>query len=421
MSADARPHDLVLFGATGFTGQLVAEYLARARPARLRWALAGRSRQKLERVRAGLVAIDPLLATLPLLVADSADEAALVAIAAATRVVCTTVGPYMLHGRELAAACATNGTHYCDLAGEVPFIREVIDRWHAAAEKSGARIVPSCGFDSLPSDLGVHLLAEHFAARGLRLGEAKLYVEVMKGAGSGGTVASMLNLLEAARRDPALRRLLGDPYALNPDRTQGRGPDRGDQVGFKWDDDAKGWTAPFVMASINTRVVRRSNALRDFAYGRDFRYAEVSAFKSGPRGLARAAGTSAGVIAFVWLGGKSLTRSLLRRVLPAPGEGPSQQERDSGFFRIRIRGRSAPNASAEAEHASVLVEGKHDPGYGETARMLGEAALCLAFDELPARGGVLTPASCMGTHLVERLRAMGMTWRVEARSSGSCL
>lgn len=407
-----RPYDVVVFGATGFTGKLVSEYLAEHRPRGLSWAIAGRSRDKLERTRQDLAALDPTLAQLPILIADSQDRPALNALAEQTRVVCTTAGPYSRYGRELVAACAEHGTDYCDLTGEPTFIRDTIDRCEASAKASGARIVPSCGFDSLPSDLGVHLLHEHFAARGSRLAEAKLYVIAMKGGPSGGTLATMLSIFEDAQRDPQVRRLLADPYALNPDRSRDRGPDGRDQVGVAWDSDESCWTGPFVMASVNTRVVRRSNALRNFAYGRDFRYAEVTRFPKGPLGLLKATGLSVGMVGGMTLASVEALRPIIQSRMPAPGEGPTKSQRENGFFKIVIVGRSAADKSGLSERASVRIDGRRDPGYGETARMISEAALCLALDPIERHGGILTPAVAMGTTLVERLRKIGMRWEV---------
>ena len=413
MTASSRPHDVVLFGATGFTGRLVADYLAHGAPT-LRWAIAGRNRDKLARVKADLVKDHPALAELTVLIADAADPAALAAVAKDARVVCTTVGPYAVHGRELAAACAEQGTDYCDLTGEVNFIRDSIDRNHARAGQTGARIVHCCGFDSIPSDLGVHLLAEHFKKQGQKLKKASLFVGPMKGGISGGTVASMLAMLEEAGRDPRQRRLMGDPYALIPDRDKDRGPDRGDQMMAKFEPLVGAWTGPFVMAAINTRVVRRTNAISGYPYGKDFRYRESMVFGKGAKGAFGAGTFTAGLAAFVTLASTGPGRSILKPLLPAPGQGPSKAKRDAGFFRVRIVGESDGNGKGPLE-AVARVEGKSDPGYGETAKMLGESSLCLALDrdQLEPRYGVLTPASAMGNRLIERLRAAGMTFAIE--------
>jgi short subunit dehydrogenase-like uncharacterized protein len=404
-AAGPKDFDLVLFGATGFTGRLTAEYLVRKRPS-LRWALAGRNRDKLERVREDLAAIDAAARDLPLVIGDSLDPASVDAMVRRTRVVCTTVGPYARYGGPLVAACAERGVHYCDLTGEPAFIRAAVDAHHARAAETGARIVPCCGFDSIPSDLGVLMLHEHLTRQGKQIGEAHLRVMKMKGGPSGGTIATVLDTLASAK-DPAVRRALGDPYALNPQGAP-RGSDGSDQIGVRRDEATGRWTGPFVMASINTRVVRRSNALLGFVYGEGFRYDEATDTGSGLAGLARAAALSAGVGAFMAVAMLAPGRKLLARFLPAPGEGPSAEQRERGFFRVKIQA-----STTGGEHVDAIVEARRDPGYGGTAIMLAESALCLAEDDLPARGGVLTTASCMGMTLVERLRKVGITFRVE--------
>ncbi len=403
--ARSKEFDVILLGATGFTGRLVAEYLV-GRRAPVRIALAGRSLAKLESIREGLVAIDASAREIPLVVVDSLDPAAVDAMVQRTRVVCTTVGPYARYGRPLVDACAKHGVHYCDLTGEPLFIRASIDANHERALASGARIVHCCGFDSIPSDLGTLMVHEHFRAQGKRLREARLRVIKMKGGASGGTIASAIEMMEQVK-DPAVRRILGDPYALDPAGAP-RGSDGSDQKGPSRDADTGRWTAPFVMAAVNTRVVRRSNALLGYPYGRDFRYGEATDMGKGPGALVAATALSAGFGAAMTLLAIGPTRRLLARALPKPGEGPNKQARDTGFFRIAIRATSDDGA-----RATGIVVGTSDPGYGETAKMLGESALCLASDALTSPGGVLTPASAMGTTLLERLRAAGMTWRVE--------
>jgi short subunit dehydrogenase-like uncharacterized protein len=407
----ARPYDIVLFGATGFTGKLVAEYLLLHAPPDVRWALAGRNRAKLEAVRDDLAARDPRAASLRLVVADTNDEGSLEELARAARVVCTTVGPYMKYGRALVSACALHGAHYCDLTGEVPFMRESIDRNDGRARETGARIVHACGFDSLPSDLGVLMVHDHAKRTWDEdLAWVKMFAGETSGGFSGGTVATMLELLAAAKKDKAMRSLLGNPYALDPRDGGRRGPDGGDARGVRWDDDLHMWTGPFLMASTNTRVVRRSNALLDHAYGASFRYSEAMSFGRGPKGFAMATAVTAGLGAFVVAASVTPTRKLLERtLLPAPGEGPSKEARDNGFFVVRHIGETTGG-----HRVTARIEGKSDPGYGETAKMLGESALCLALDEetLPARAGVLTPATAMGMRLVERLRTAGMVFDV---------
>jgi short subunit dehydrogenase-like uncharacterized protein len=399
-----RELDLVLFGATGFTGQLVAEYLV-GRRAGVRWALGGRSREKLERVRAGLAALDPAARELPLVIGDSADRAAMDDVARRAKVVCTTVGPYDRYGATLVAACAEAGTAYCDLTGETPFMRRMIDRHHARAAQTGARIVHACGFDSIPSDLGVLMVHDELARRGDALAVAHFRLVRGSGGVSGGTVASMMTIAENVR-DPVVRRAMGDPYALDPD-DGARGPDGRDPL-LPGRDEGGRFTAPFVMGPANTRVVRRSNALLGYPYGRDFRYDEAIDTGRGLRGAGRAAAVSAGLVLGLAVIASPAGRRLAGRFLPAPGEGPDRETRQRGRFRVEIRavGRSGARVVG-------VVAGDLDPGYGQTAVMLGETALALAADGLPERGGVLTPASALGMPLVERLRSAGMTFRVE--------
>ncbi len=386
-----RDYDLVVYGATGFTGRLVAEYLAgRGGPQRV--ALAGRSRWKLESVR------DEIGVDWPLLVADAADPKALLKVAKSTTAIVTTVGPYWKYGLPLVEACAKAGTHYADLAGEVLFMRESIDRYDAVAKKSGARIVHASGFDSIPSDLGVYLLHE---AVGGPMGETIMAVRWASGGFSGGTIASGIGQMEAATEDPSLRRIMEDPYALTPGR---RGPDAGDQIWVHYEPVLDSWTGPFVMAAINTRVVRRSNFLLGERYGGDFTYKEVVATGPGFGGRARATALAAATTAGMAALSVGPARAVISRFLPDPGEGPGQEAREKGGFRIEFR----TTAVDGAVHAAEVI-GKGDPGYAATSRMLSEAGLCLATTEGP--GGVLTPASAMGDALVERLRDAGMTLR----------
>ncbi len=400
-----REHDIVLHGATGFVGALVAAYLAGAAHADVRIALSGRSREKLERTRAEL----PSSAQgWPLVVADAADPAALAALAASTRVVVSTVGPYATYGLPLVEACARAGTHYADLTGEVLFVREAIDRCDALARESGARIVHSCGYDSVPSDLGVLLLHE---AAG-ELADVQL-VATAKGGISGGTVASMRAQMDAMRHDPAARRLAADPHALSPDPAAEPAPVQPPDAGPPGRLRDGTWTAPFIMAGYNTRIVRRSNALTDWSYGRGLRYGELMGCGRGVRGAAAAGGVTAGLVGA--LAGISAamttapTRALLDRVLPAPGSGPSAATRAAGWFRSELHA-----VASGGRRFRAVVAGPGDPGYAATAVMLGESALCLAEDATGDRAGSLTPATAMGTALVERLRKAGHTYDVHA-------
>lgn len=407
-----RDLDVVVHGATGFVGRLTAEYLATHAPDGVRIGLSGRSADRLAAVRSSLGA---RAADWPLRVADADDAQSIADLAAATRVVATTVGPYRRYGLGLVEACAAAGTDYADLSGEVLFMRDSIDRAHDAAVASGARIVHGCGFDSIPSDLGVLLLHEAVQRDGAgELEDTTLVVRAMKGGASGGTLASMKGQLDDARADGALRRIVQDPYALSPDRPAE--PDLGreqDLMAPKHDDSLGMWLGPFVMASINTRVVRRSNALQDWAYGRRFRYREAMGFGEGVGARAKATALTGGLGAFVAGLSFAPTRKLLDRLLPSPGEGPGDEARANGFFRIEVHTRTSTGARYVCR---VAAQG--DPGYAATAVMLGESALCLASDRdaLPPRAGVLTPATAMGTVLADRLRAAGQTLEAEPLS-----
>jgi short subunit dehydrogenase-like uncharacterized protein len=397
--ADAeREYDVVVYGATGFTGKLVAEYLLNQYGADgdLRWAMAGRSLDKLSEVRDELQND-----SIPLLTADSSDQDSLNALASQTKVMCTTVGPYALYGSGLVAACVSESTDYCDLTGETQWMRRMIDAHQSEAEASGARIVHTCGFDSIPSDLGVLFLQNAMKAEhGVPACHIKYRVANASGAFSGGTVASLINVMEEAGRDRALRKLLADPYALNPEGSH-RGRDFNDQTGAIYDADFERWTLPFVMAAINTRVVRRSNALMGYPYGEDFRYDEAmlapegqGAFVSKLAAVAMSAGTAALAI--------GPTRSLARRFLPGPGEGPDRETREKGGYDILLYGVNPEDGDKDMV---ARVTGDMDPGYGSTSKMLGEAAVSLAMDPPSCDGGFWTPASAMGESLINRLQA----------------
>lgn len=399
----ARQYDLVLMGATGFTGGLVASVLAARATADnpLRWAIAGRDESRLEAVREGLGQAG---ADVGIVVADSNRDDDMAALAACARVVCSTVGPYSLYGAGLVAACAAHGTDYCDLTGEVPWIRRMIDAHDAAAQRSGARIVHCCGFDCVPSDLGVWFLQREAEARfGQPLQHIKFRLKAARGAASGGTVASLMQVAREATFSGTVRRLLADPYGLNP-QDQRAGPDRGDIAFIRHDEDFDAWIGPFVMAAINTRIVRRSNALLDYAYGADFRYDEAvitgAGISGGIKGLmlsSAMAGAVAGAVV------PPIRYLMSRFLLPSPGEGPDAAAREAGFYEILLHGRTQ-----EGRTLTATLTGDGDPGYGSTSRILAEAALCLALDDaglpMPRRGGSLTPAAAMGDALLARLR-----------------
>ena len=394
-----RDFDLILWGASGFTGRLVAERLAQAGAARkLRWAVGGRNRDKLAATLREIGAPD-----IPIVVGDSHDPHSLADVARRTRAVCSTVGPYALYGSELVAACADTGTHYCDLSGEVHWMRHMIDAHEARAAETGARIVHSCGFDSIPSDLGCLFLQQQAIEQfGRPCGSVKLFVRRMKGTFSGGTLASMMNALDVAKGSPEERRIMGHPYALNP-AGERKGPDGRDQARPHRDPDADCWTAPFVMAAVNTRIVRRSHALLGWPWGHRFRYSESVMTGEGLAGLARATAMTAALGGFMVAASIGPTRALMNRLfLPQPGEGPDEAAREAGGFEMLLIGR---HPKAENRSLKVRVKGRRDPGYGATARMLAEAAMCLALDgaRLPVAGGSWTPATAFGELLIERL------------------
>jgi len=407
---EKRRFDIVLFGATGFTGRLVADYLASASAARtVRWALAGRDADKLRKVRDELVASAPHVKGLEIVVGDALDPAAMRTIAADTRVVCTTVGPYGRYGSALVEACAAEGTDYCDLTGEAPWIRRMIDAHDATAKTTGARIVHCCGFDSIPSDLGVQFLQQEMQRRHGHPASQVSALFQYRGGTSGGTIASMLDIFENAR-DPEVGRALANPYALDPDPDK-RGPDRRPDYfgGISYDRRVRRFTAPFLMAAINTRIVRRSNALAGYPYGEDFRYREVTSLPGSPKGLVAAVTMTAGLAGFGIAATVPWLRKQLAKRLPKPGEGPNQEQRERGYFLVTLIG----ERNGSDERVVVKVGDRADPGYGSTCKMLGESALCLAFDNLPKVGGVLTPATAMGPALAERLRKAGFTFEAE--------
>ncbi|MGC0364206.1 short subunit dehydrogenase-like uncharacterized protein [Rhodococcus sp. 27YEA15] len=401
-----RELDIIVYGATGFVGALLAKYLVEHAPTDTKIALAGRSLEKLATARASL---GSAAAGYPLIVADADDGPALKALAERTRVVATTVGPYAKYGHAITRACATAGTHYVDLTGEVLFHRESIDANHDVAVSTGARIVHSCGFDSVPSDLGVHVLHELVQADGAgELTDTTLVVTALSGGVSGGTIDSLRNQIDVSKDDARLRKLAASPYSLSPDRE--REPDLGRQSdvsivdGRKIDRTLGGWKAPFVMASYNTRVVRRSNALRQWAYGTNFRYSEVMSVGSSVLSPVIAGGVAVGLGAL--LGGLALppTRFVLDRILPSPGQGPSEKTQRNGHFTMDLF-----TVTTTGARYTSRVKAKGDPGYRATAVMLGESALGLVADEkeLPQTAGVLTPATALGDVLVRRLRAAG--------------
>lgn len=382
--------DLIVYGASGYTGRLVAEYLAEryGSDAALRWAMAGRSADKLAEVRDEIGASK----STPLIEADAANPASLEAMTGRARVIATTVGPYQLYGEPLVAACVKTGTDYVDLCGEPAWMRAMIDKYDAAAKASGARIVLSCGFDSIPFDLGVFFLQEEAQRRfGAPCREVKGRVRKMKGKFSGGTAASLKATMAAAFKDPSLIELLKSPFALTPGFEGAKQPS-----GSRPIEEDGVWLAPFVMAPINTKNVHRSNALLGFPYGKDFLYSEMLLTGPGEAGEKAARAVASDT-------------SLMGEDAPKPGEGPTKAERDSGFYDVLFVGETADGRTLRA-----AVTGDKDPGYGSTSKMIAESALCLLRDKTEKKGGVLTPAPAMGSALIARLaKNAGLTFRIE--------
>ncbi|MFK8185985.1 MAG: trans-acting enoyl reductase family protein [Phormidesmis sp.] len=406
-------YDLVVFGATGFVGRILCGYLLNqvGTNESVKWAIAGRSEAKLEAL---ITELGAKADGLPHITADVTDEASLKDLCAQTRVVISTVGPYALYGEPLVKVCAETGTDYCDLTGEPQWVRQMIDRYHALAQASGARIVHCCGFDSIPSDFGVYYLQQQAQQRlGQMCDRIKMRVKSAQGGVSGGTAASGVNLIQEASGNPDLRQELDNPYSLCPpapgaDTSLAHPPTL---VPVQYDPDFQGWVTPFVMAAINTRIVLRSNALQNYPYGQRFQYEE--AVLTGPnatgwlaaQSLSVALGGLAAAMAF------SPTRWLLTNtIIPKQGEGPSQESQTQGFYDLRFWG-----VTGNGQTIEVKVMGDQDPGYGSTAKILGQAGLCLAedFAGTDKPGGFWTPASLFGNSFIKRLeKDAGLTFEV---------
>jgi short subunit dehydrogenase-like uncharacterized protein len=376
----SRDFDIVLNGATGFTGRQTVEYFKQHAPTGLRWAVAGRNQSRL----------DALHANVPILIADASNQSAIDAIVSRTRVLLNTAGPFAIYGTGFVDACVRFNTHYVDITGETHWVRMLIDRYHDKAQADGTRVVPCCGFDSVPSDLGAMLIAQ---ALGPEVREVKAFFK-MKGGLNGGTLASMLHIYESNAN-----KAMADPFLLSPTITRVPRDLEQDPSKEAYDTDAKAWTTPFIMGKINTRVVRRSCAIR----GQDFAYQEFTKFD----------GSLAGPLALVATAGGSLfdhamevpaMRRILRTVSPAPGEGPSEHTMNTGWFRCEFIGKASNGRTAQA-----VVADQGDPGNRVTVKCLCESALALALDQLPGRAGVLTPSTGIGEALVTRLKARGMT------------
>jgi len=386
--------DIVVYGATGFTGPLVAEYLAThyKGDSKLKGAMAGRSKEKLASVRDAIGAP----ADTPLIVADAGDPASLNAMVRQTKSLISTVGPYLLYGSELLEACVASGTDYFDLCGEPIWMRRMIDAHEATAKSTGARIVFSCGYDSLPFELGVYRAQEEAKkVFGAPTNRVKGRVREMRGTFSGGTAASMRALFAAAANDPSLVALLRNPFALTPGFEGPKQPPGNRPV---FDQELDCWTAPFVMANINTRNVHRSNFLLGFPYGKDFVYDEMMLTGPGEQGeaLARRIATAN-------------TAEKLNSGGPKPGEGPSKEERENGLYDLLFVA-----IAPDSRQVRAAVRGDRDPGYGSTSKMISECAICLLRDTPDVPAGIWTPGAAMGHKLIDRLvKNAGITFEVE--------
>jgi len=389
--------DLILYGASGFTGKLVVEYLLSkyGMDKDVKWAIGGRNEAKLKSVMNELNA-----PSLPYIVADSLNQIDMDKLAENTHVVCSTVGPYAKYGSNLIASCIKYKTHYCDLTGEVQWIRKMINVHHEEAKNNKVKIVHCCGFDSIPSDMGVYFLQKNAKEiHGAYCRHIKLRVKAMKGGISGGTYASLSHVLAEAESDPNIMKVISNPYSLNPQEEM-TGPDQPDINTAVYDPDFKSWLVPFIMAGINTRVVRRSHALSGYPYGQDFMYDEASLTGDGQLSKIKSKMTSTMMGKFSNMKSNSITKKLADRFLPKPGEGPSKSQRENGFFKLLLLGKFSNGKILKAQ-----VTGDRDPGYGSTSKMLGESAVCLVkeFDDIPNTFGLLTPSTAMGDQLLTRL------------------
>lgn len=401
-SDEKRPYAVVLYGATSFVGQITAQYLTEFLSnnkdkggADVTWAIAGRDEEKLNELQSKLGS------TVDIIIANSDDTDSLDEMTKQTQVIISTVGPYLKYGEPLIKSCTTHGTDYVDLTGEAIFIKDMMDKYQDAAKQSGARIVNSCGFDSIPSDLGVYFTQQQAEEKfGSTCDVIHMRVKAAKGGLSGGTIASMATIFEEVGKDNSRRKQVANPYLLNDDKDA---PNvRQDNVSKpEYDNEHKRWLAPFVMASINTRIVHRTNQLLGYEYGRDFKYDEAMWMKDGVKGKLSSYAMSAGLFGFATAMMVKPSRDLLsKHVLPKSGSGPSAEEQANGYFDIRLFGETA-----NKDTINTKVTGDKDPGYGSTSRMLAQAALCLAQDisKEEVGGGFWTPASAMGNHLLARL------------------
>ncbi len=399
-------YDIIIFGATSFVGKIICKYLCDQDHNNTSWAMAGRSEQKLKDLQKEL---GDVATNLPLIVVDANDSMGLKAMCQQTKVILTTVGPYDLYGEPVVKTCVETGTDYCDLTGEAHWIKKMLDKYETTAKDTGARIVHCTGFDSIPSDLGVyHLQREAKKQFGEYCSEVKLRIKNMRGSASGGTIATALNIAKLVRKDPDVKKILVNPYALCPKE---HGFNRRQQKdGVYYDQSFDSWYGPFFMAGINTRIVHRSNALSEAAYGRDFKYDEGVLTGRGWKAKARARSIHWGLMSFYLGVSIGPIRALMQKFfLPKPGEGPSPEAQLKGFYDFRFVG-----TTAKGQKITTKVYGDRDPGYGSTAKIIGQAAICLANDVASdIKGGFWTPATLLGDALIERLNQhSGVTFEV---------
>ena len=400
-------YDIVVFGATSFVGQILTNYLLKTygTDKNLKWAIAGRSQNKLNSLKTDLGKAGTKL---PVIIADAADESALKDLCDQTRVVISTVGPYALFGEPLVKVCAQTGTDYCDLTGEVQWIRKMVDTYEDTARSSGARIVHCCGFDSIPSDMGVWFLQQQAEKTfGAPCRDVRMRVKAAKGEFSGGTVASMVNVAKEAAADPALRKELANPFSISPagHRSETRQPNL---KGAEYDKELDVWLAPFVMGAINTRIVHRSNALQNTRYGKEFTYDEAMMVGRGMQGRLTAYGITSALAGFFTASAFKPSRWVVEKFIPKPGEGPGPEAQEKGYYDLRFVGKTEDGKTIKTK-----VVGDRDPGYGSTSKMLGEAGMCLAFDVADKPGGIWTPASLMEGNLFDRLTSKaGLTFEL---------
>ena len=398
---ESKDFDIIIWGATGFTGRLVAEYIFKNYSSeKLNWAIAGRDKKKLINVRDEIADEN-----IPIIIADSFDEMSLTKMTQKTKVICSTVGPYSKYGSLLVKSCIKTNTHYCDLAGEAQWIRKIVDTYHQEAKNKKVRIVNSCGFDSIPSDMGVYFIHKNLPDVNIKLDNISMRLSGFKGSLSGGTYASMNNIITEASKDSLIRKILTNPYGLNPEG-QRSGPDKRDLNKVKYDEDSKSWIAPFMMAGINTKIVRRSNALSNYSYGKNFTYDESVMTGDGFKGRIKAI---ISVLPLIFLSAKpgSLLKRIFNYFTPKPGQGPNENERENGYYSMRFYIRYNDKSRALAR-----VTGDRDPGYGSTSKMLAESAICLSKDSLKDTYGVITPSIAMGDQILDRLQAKaGLTFK----------